>query len=154
MKVLFMLIASLITTACSIMPKKDKPTDLYLRADFTYWEAKPEFKFKRNKDTGIQFLTADIKYDGNPYLLLVADKNWSENNNCGYKTGFTTELKPIEWTPLSCSYDYVKQSITPIQKPFKFDPKTSGRFLFELKSDVNTNVISHIRVSQIRAAKR
>lgn len=151
MKFLSILVISLFLLACA-QPKiiKEKDLGLYLRADFTYWEAKSDFRFKLNAEKGVQFLTPYIKYDGQPYQIVVADRAWSANKNCGFKNRTERALKYNEWVALDCNYDADKNSVTPIQKPFEFLPKGSGKYLFELKLG-DAKQPTHIRVSAIKS---
>lgn len=150
-KAIFILAVSFILAACmrpNLISTKD--SGIYLRADFTYWEARPEFKFKLNKEKAISYLKSDIKYDGQPYQFVVADRAWSSNKNCGYANKANRVLKYNTWLKLDCSYDADKNSVTPIQKPFEFLPKGSGSYLFELKL-TETQIPTHIRVSAIKS---
>ena len=149
----FILIAIALTlSACASTSKKDSDKTLYLRADFTYWEAREEFKFKLNEESQIKYLTANIKYDGNPYSLLIADKGWGENSNCGFTEVKYQKIKQAVWIPLNCNYDKEKNQATPILKPFKFNPKRNGKFQFEIKLD-EQRTPTHLRVSEIKSAK-
>lgn len=154
MKLLFALLTAFILLACA-QPKVKKAGDttLYLRADFTYWEANPAFAFATSEQAEIQFLTADIVYDGNPYRLVVADKAWSANKNCGYANSANRVLSYGQWFELGCYYNAEKNSITPIQKPLEFTPLGSGKYLFELKLDAQ-GAPTHIRVSAIKSKKK
>lgn len=139
-------------SACASTSKMDNEKSLYLRADFTYWEAREEFKFKLNEENQIKYLTANIKYDGNPYSLLIADKGWSENSNCGFTEVKYQTIKQAVWIPLNCNYDKEKNLATPILKPFKFNPKRNGKFQFEIKLDALGSP-EYLRVSEIKSVK-
>lgn len=151
MRYLFVLLMSLTLVACA-QPKISKPQepDLYLRGDFTYWEARPAFKFKMNEERGVKFLTSFIKYDGQPYKFLIADRAWSADKNCGFAKRSDRELRYNEWIELQCVYDKEKDSITPIQKPFKFLPRGNGKYLFELKLN-DSGQPTHLRVNGIKS---
>lgn len=142
---------SLILVACAQPKKAEIPvSELYLRADFTYWEARPAYKFKLNKERGVKFLTSFIKYDGQPYQIVIADRAWSADKNCGFAKRSDRELRYNEWIPLECNYDIEKNSVTPIQKPFKFLPKGSGKYLFELQLN-GIGQPTHIRINGIKS---
>lgn len=151
MRHLLVFIVSTFLFACA-QPKVIQEQDLgmYLRADFTYWEARASYRFKLNVERGVEFLAPYIKYDGQPYQFVVADRAWSADRNCGFKNRSDRALKYNEWVALDCNYDAEKNSVTPIQKPFEFLPKGSGKYLFELKLG-EANQPTHIRVSAMKS---
>lgn len=155
MRYWLILITSLTTTACAqLQVKESTETDLYLRADFTYWEAKEDFKFVLNQEAGIKYLKQFIQYDGQPYQFVIADRGWSSDKNCGYANGKERVVKYNQWLALNCNYDRAKNAATPIQKPFELLPKGSGKYLFELKYAPGSNTPTHVRVSAIKSKSR
>ena len=152
MKKIIITMLIVMLSACASTSKTSSDKALYLRADFTYWEAREEFKFKLNEESQIKYLTTNIKYDGNPYSFLIADKGWSENSNCGFTQTKFQRIKQAVWIPLNCSYDKEKNIATPILKPFKFNPKRNGKFQFEIKLD-GQGKPAYLRVSEIKSAK-
>jgi hypothetical protein len=134
-KTLILMITTLlmitILSACASKPK-DERTGLYLRSEFTWWEAQRAYEFKIKPD-GQSYLIATIVPDGNKYHLKIADKAWSADLNCGPTDVRDTELKLDEWLPLNCQYDAQKNKITPLNNAFTFKPKVAGEFKFSLK---------------------
>lgn len=148
MKVLFLIAVTLVLTSCS-STSKDKYSDLYLRSEFTWWEAKPEFKFKTIKDSTDKSVMAKIEADGSAYHIKVADNQWSQDKNCGYKHSKDRVIALDKWIELECSYDFEKLNSTPIQKPLELKPIETSFYTFTLKMTVNGP--SHIKVNRISA---
>ncbi|WP_372761337.1 hypothetical protein [Pseudoalteromonas sp.] len=83
-------------TACStqisfedVLPQQqqlDRP--LYLRGDFTLWDAEPQYQFTQ---VGSSLYQAEVKFStpGKVYEFKIADAEFSEGFNCGY-----SELQP------------------------------------------------------------
>lgn len=138
---------AMILAACSSTNNGDP--NLYLRSEFTYWEAKEEYQFKqassRNKDVESYFVVeSEIVADGNPYHLKIADKSWSKNNNCGYRSVESKDVILGEWIELQCDYDFEKEYMTPIQRPLDFLPKDTGKYRFTLR--INQDAKRYLRV--------
>jgi hypothetical protein len=150
MKLLVFIVMILVLSGCSSTPK-DKYSDLYLRSEFTWWEAKPEFKFKTIKDSIDKSVTAKIEADGNSYHIKVADNQWSQDKNCGYKNPEDRVIELNKWIELECSYDFDKLSSTPIQKPLEIKPSKTSFYTFTLKMTVNGP--SHIKVERLLATR-
>ena len=143
----------LIVLLAACANKKDKEFEMeeyYLRSQFTYWEAQDAFKFKYNEKQNLLFLVANIQADGNPYHLVVADKNWSESNNCGHRSAANKKLMFNQWLLLDCNYDRELNATTPIQKPIEFMPTYSGKYLFEIS--LLNGKPDQLRVSQMKKA--
>lgn len=120
--------------------------DWYLRSEFTFWEAKDNYKFRlTNKDHDsypnikTYVLVTEILADGNPYHIKIADKEWSYDKNCGYESPTQTSLGLDTWLALNCSYDFKNDYITPIKTPIKFKPLKTAKyqFLFEINTVTN-----------------
>ncbi|MDU0112213.1 hypothetical protein RT723_04210 [Psychrosphaera aquimarina] len=148
MKNMVLLILVSILMACSSKPK-DMYSDLYLRSEFTWWEAKSEYKFKPIADTTNKIVTTKIEADGNPYHIKVADKQWSKNKNCGYKKIEDRKVVLGKWLELDCTYDFEKLNSTPIQKPLELKPKETGYYTFILK--MSTTGPSHIQINKVES---
>ena len=146
MKVLLFVILTLVITACS-STSKDKYSDLYLRSEFTWWEAKPEFRFETIKDSTDKSVTTKIVADGSAYHIKVADSQWSKDKNCGYKNSKDRAITLNKWIELECTYDFEKLNSTPIQQPLQLNPKNTGVYTFTLKMSINGP--SHIKVERI-----
>lgn len=150
MKVIIGLLIFFLLTACASKPS-DNYSDLYLRSEFTYWEAQKRFKFSSSNPDAIlanKVLIADVVADGNPYHLKVADKLWSKDKNCGFKLNGSSKLILNQWLELECHYDYNLLKTTPVVNPIKFEPRVSGKYKFELKMSTNGPVA--LRVNQIK----
>lgn len=145
MKLAYLVLTVLVVTGCSTTPK-DNYENLYLRSEFTWWEAKPEFKFNRIEDSTDKQITAKIEADGNPYHIKVADDAWSKDKNCGYKYKKDREMVLNKWLELECNYDFNKLNTTPIQKPFELKPVSTGEYKFKLR--MTTKGPSHIKVTR------
>jgi hypothetical protein len=146
MKILSMLVLVILLTSCKSMYQQDKYSDLYLRSEFTWWEAKPEFKFVAIKDSTNKVVRTKIEADGSAYHIKVADKIWSKYKNCGYKNNADRIIKLDKWLELECTYDFDKLNTTPIQKPFQIKPTKDAFYTFTLK--MTTTGPSHIKISK------
>ena len=58
---------------------------LYLRGDFTLWEAQKEYLLQQQTNN---VFTTKVKFGsiGKAYEFKIADTNWSQGYNCGYKS--------------------------------------------------------------------
>jgi len=150
-KLLASILLVLLISACASKKEKEMEIeDFYLRSQFTYWEAQEAFKFKYNEEKNILFLIAKIQADGNPYHLVVADKSWSQDSNCGYRDNKNKTLGFNNWLLLDCVYDQEKHATTPIQRPIEFLPRESGRYLFEVT--LLNGKPDQLRVSKMKKA--
>lgn len=145
MRVVLYGITLLLLLGCQSSPK-DMYADMYLRSEFTWWEARPEFKFKTIQESTNKQVTAKIEADGNPYHLKIADRAWSQNKNCGYNNVKDKVVTLDSWIELSCTYNFEKLNATPIQKPFEFKPTVSGTYKFSLKMTLQGP--SHLMISK------
>jgi hypothetical protein len=117
----------LVLTACTSKVKRseqiqtDNPkaltTSLYLRGDFTLWDAEPHYKLKM-KSAGIYTVKAKFMTPGKVYEFKIADKAWSEGYNCGYKDHGTLSLNIAEEADCKTVYNY-----------FSFKPKEKGWYV-------------------------
>lgn len=146
MKIILLLIIVTVLAACSSTPK-DMYSDLYLRSEFTWWEAKPEFMFKTIEESTGKIVTTKIEADGNPYHIKVADMQWSKYKNCGYKNSEDRIVVLDKWIELDCTYDFEALNSTPIQKPLKLKPSQTGIYTFILK--MTTTGPSHIKINKV-----
>lgn len=148
MKIIISMVFIIMLTSCSSTPK-DNYSDLYLRSEFTWWETRPAFKFKTIKDSIDKSVTTKIEADGNAYHIKIADSQWSQDKNCGYKNKEDRVVVLNKWIELECSYDFEKLNSTPIQKPLELKPIETSFYTFTLKMTVNGP--SHIKVNRISA---
>jgi hypothetical protein len=150
MRVLIGLVVTGLLSACA-GPRVAEQIDQgwYLRADFTYWEANPAFAFSLNQEASIMQLKNKVIYDGNPYQLVIADKGWSADKNCGYNSAKDRVITLNQWVNLQCHYDKATYIDTPIQRPFEFKPKHTGEYLFEVK--LVNGAPAQLRISAIQS---
>ena len=57
---------------------------MYLRGDFTLWDAEPHYVLKQVR-SGIYTVKAKFMTPGKVYEFKIADEQWSQGYNCGYK---------------------------------------------------------------------
>lgn len=151
MKLLITFIIAFTLLGCA-SSENDSYGSLYLRSEFTYWQATDLYKFKQNEEKNALYLRALIKADGNPYHFKIADKKWSQDRNCGYSSITNKKVKLNQWVELECNYNYSKESTMPITRALEFDPIVSGEFVFELAINKDGRA-SKIRVSRIVTKK-
>ena len=65
--------------------KRDLSESMYLRGQFAWWDALPEYKVKK-VEADLYRATAELKADGQPYEFKFGDASWSTGTNCGYLT--------------------------------------------------------------------
>ena len=63
--------------------ERDYSDSLYLRGQFAWWDALPDYKVKK-VETGLYRTEVKLKADGQPYEFKFGDANWSSGTNCGY----------------------------------------------------------------------
>lgn len=77
-------------TACStqitlddVLPQQKLDRTVYLRGDFTLWDAEPQYQFTQVARSLYQ---AEVKFStlGKVYEFKIADADFSEGYNCGY----------------------------------------------------------------------
>lgn len=102
--------------------KRDLSESLYLRGQFAWWDALPEYKVKK-VEADLYRATAELKADGQPYEFKFGDASWSTGTNCGY---LTEEDKIIEVGKKA------KANCSAVFENFKFTPKETGEYAFFL----------------------
>lgn len=148
-KLLVMVLIGLAGCSSTNNSVSNDDNDWYLRADFTYWQANKEFAFRYNNEQSVYYLTTEVKYDGQPYQFVIADRVWSANKNCGYTEPKSRKVTYNNWIAVNCNYSVEDNPVTPIQKPFEFLPKGSGKYLFELKVN-QLGTPTHVRLSAVK----
>jgi hypothetical protein len=92
-KIIPLAIAGLLS-ACSsqisindVLPQKELDRTIYLRGDFTLWDAEPQYQFSL---VGPALYQAQVKFStpGKVYEFKIADADFSEGFNCGYSDSF------------------------------------------------------------------
>ena len=63
--------------------ERDYSESLYLRGQFAWWDALPEYKVKK-VDSGLYRTEVELKADGQPYEFKFGDANWSSGTHGGY----------------------------------------------------------------------
>ncbi len=117
MKKSLVLAASLCLTAC-ISTEPEAPvgqvtSDLYLRGDFSLWDAQKEYQLKPVQlDV---FRTKVQLAQGATYEFKVADSQWSEGLNCGYKNESEKRIELGKAVPADCNTVYNYFSFTPFE---------------------------------------
>ncbi|BDF95966.1 MULTISPECIES: hypothetical protein [unclassified Pseudoalteromonas] len=91
-RILTLAVVSLLT-ACSsqiqlpsiddVLPSKELDKTMYLRGDFTLWDAEPQYQFEQVAPAIYQ---ANVKFStpGKVYEFKIADADFSEGYNCGF----------------------------------------------------------------------
>ncbi len=88
-RILTLAMAGLLTACTSqisindVLPQQELDRSIYLRGDFTLWDAEPQYQFKQ---VGPSLYQAQVKFStpGKVYEFKIADADFSEGFNCGY----------------------------------------------------------------------
>ncbi|MBE3671593.1 hypothetical protein [Pseudoalteromonas distincta] len=88
-RILTLAIAGLLTACTSqisindVLPQQELDRTIYLRGDFTLWDAEPQYQFA---SVGPALYQAEVKFStpGKVYEFKIADADFSEGYNCGY----------------------------------------------------------------------
>ena len=88
-RILTLAIAGLLTACTSqisindVLPQQELDRTIYLRGDFTLWDAEPQYQFA---PVGPALYQAEVKFStpGKVYEFKIADADFSEGYNCGY----------------------------------------------------------------------
>lgn len=88
-RILTLAIAGLLTACTSqisindVLPQQELDRTIYLRGDFTLWDAEPQYQFA---PVGPSLYQAQVKFStpGKVYEFKIADADFSEGYNCGY----------------------------------------------------------------------
>ncbi len=88
-RILTLAIAGLLTACTSqisindVLPQQELDRTIYLRGDFTLWDAEPQYQFG---PVGPALYQAQVKFStsGKVYEFKIADADFSEGYNCGY----------------------------------------------------------------------
>ncbi|MCG7546223.1 hypothetical protein MHM93_18785 [Pseudoalteromonas sp. MM17-2] len=118
-----LLVSALLLGACSssvtiddIVPAEEVKKPLFLRGDFSLWDAQPEYQMQRVApaiyETKIRFSTP-----GKAYEFKIADAQWSAGYNCGYlDEGLDKTLELGLPVQADCNSVYNYFSFTPEEK--------------------------------------
>ncbi|WP_282131634.1 hypothetical protein [Pseudoalteromonas aliena] len=88
-RILTLALAGLLTACTSqisindVLPQQELDKTIYLRGDFTLWDAEPQYQFA---PVGPALYQAQVKFStpGKVYEFKIADADFSEGYNCGY----------------------------------------------------------------------
>ncbi|CAM4270101.1 hypothetical protein [Pseudoalteromonas byunsanensis] len=129
MKKLIMAVAALFLSACSsqinildsitTVPSTDGTLDrtMYLRGDFTLWDAEPHYILQQQSE-GIYTVKAKFMTPGKVYEFKIADEQWSQGFNCGYKVQGALKLNQPQLADCDTVYNY-----------FSFMPSKKGWYI-------------------------
>ena len=120
----------MLLSSCANHAQQDS-TGIYLRSEFSWWEAQAKYEFKTFED-GKAKVVAKIQNDGKPYNIKIADKAWSVGRNCGVSEGTNKEIKLNETRLLTCTSKKNNDRLMPLTNAFTFFPKKKGSYTFTL----------------------
>jgi hypothetical protein len=122
-RILTLAMAGLLTACTSqisindVLPQQELDRSIYLRGDFTLWDAEPQYQFKQ---VGPSLYQAQVKFStpGKVYEFKIADADFSEGFNCGYSDSQPSgqSLTLGQSTRADCSTIYNYFSYTPAIK--------------------------------------
>ena len=100
-----------------VLPQQELDRSIYLRGDFTLWDAEPQYQFKQ---VGPALYQAQVRFStpGKVYEFKIADADFSEGFNCGYSDTQPTgqQLTLGQPTLADCNTIYNYFSYTPAIK--------------------------------------
>jgi hypothetical protein len=126
------LVSVLAVTGCATTGgERDYSQSLYLRGQFAWWDALPEYKVKK-VDTGVYRTEIELKADGQPYEFKFGDANWSNGANCGYLSEKDDKEVTLN-TPVQANCSAVFEN-------FRFTPPESAvyGFYFDVTGETPT----------------
>jgi len=127
MKRIITLAAVSLLTACSsqiqmpdmsdVLPSQELDKTMYLRGDFTLWDAEPQYQFAQVAPAIYQ---ANVKFStpGKVYEFKIADADFSEGYNCGFSENEPEGQSLVLGQPVTadCNTIYNYFSFTPAIK--------------------------------------
>ncbi|CAM4023826.1 MULTISPECIES: hypothetical protein [Pseudoalteromonas] len=132
-RILTLAVVSLLT-ACSsqiqlpsiddVLPSKELDKTMYLRGDFTLWDAEPQYQFEQVAPAIYQ---ANVKFStpGKVYEFKIADADFSEGYNCGFSevdpAGQSLVLGQAAIADCNTIYNY-----------FSFTPAIKGSYIVSI----------------------
>ncbi|BBN80022.1 hypothetical protein PA25_00070 [Pseudoalteromonas sp. A25] len=90
---------------------------MYLRGDFTLWDAEPHYILKP-RTAGVYSVKAKFMSPGKVYEFKIADEQWSKGYNCGYKVQGNLKLGQPQLADCNTIYNY-----------FSFVPNKKGWYI-------------------------
>ncbi|MBE0358072.1 MULTISPECIES: hypothetical protein [Pseudoalteromonas] len=129
-RILTLAIAGLLTACTSqisindVLPQQELDKTIYLRGDFTLWDAEPQYQFA---PVGPALYQAQVKFSspGKVYEFKIADADFSEGYNCGYSdaqpAGQSLTLGQSAIADCNTIYNY-----------FSFTPAIKGTYIVSI----------------------
>jgi len=129
-RILTLAIAGLLTACTSqisindVLPQQELDRTIYLRGDFTLWDAEPQYQFA---PVGPALYQAQVKFSspGKVYEFKIADADFSEGYNCGY-----SDAQP-EGQSLALGQPAIADCNT-IYNYFSFTPAIKGTYIVSI----------------------
>ncbi|MBB1445036.1 hypothetical protein [Pseudoalteromonas sp. SG43-3] len=130
-RILTLAIAGLLTACTSqisindVLPQQELDRTIYLRGDFTLWDAEPQYQFA---PVGPALYQAQVKFStpGKVYEFKIADADFSEGYNCGY-----SDAQP-EGQSLTLGRPAIADCNT-IYNYFSFTPAIKGTYIVSIE---------------------
>ena len=105
-------------TTTTVAKELNRP--MYLRGDFTLWDAESHYRLKTSQP-GVYSVKAKFMTPGKVYEFKLADEAWAKGFNCGYKVQGVLQLNQPELADCDTVYNY-----------FSFMPKHKGWYKITL----------------------
>ncbi len=129
-RILTLAIAGLLTACTSqvsindVLPQQELDKTVYLRGDFTLWDAEPQYQFM---PVGGALYQAEVKFStpGKVYEFKIADADFSEGYNCGYSDAQPTGQKLTLGQP-------VLADCNTIYNYFSYSPAIKGTYIVSI----------------------
>lgn len=118
-----------VSAGCATTSERDYSESLYLRGQFAWWDALPEYKVKK-VESGLYRTEVKLKADGQPYEFKFGDANWSSGTNCGYLSEKDDETVTLN-NPVNANCSAVFEN-------FRFTPPETGvyGFYFDTRGEI------------------
>lgn len=118
-----------VSAGCATTGERDYSESLYLRGQFAWWDALPEYKVKK-VESGLYRTEVKLKADGQPYEFKFGDANWSSGTNCGYLSEKDDETVTLN-NPVNANCSAVFEN-------FRFTPPETGvyDFYFDTRGEI------------------
>ena len=129
-RILTLAIAGLLTACTSqvsindVLPQQELDKTVYLRCDFTLWDAEPQYQFM---PVGGALYQAEVKFStpGKVYEFKIADADFSEGYNCGYSDAQPAGQKLTLGQP-------VLADCNTIYNYFSYSPAIKGTYIVSI----------------------
>jgi len=148
-KFTILILAMLTLNACQLNNKTTNSSSWYMRSEITWWEARPEFRLRKNEEGNLLETEFSMISDGQEYHLKITDKVLSKDKNCGAPKNANRQLPLDTWRPLSCFYS--GDELTPLAMGYRFNPTKAENYVLHVK--LTEGKPSAIKVSEFQEAK-